>query len=71
MADSKTNLALLERKIKDSGYKKEFIAGQCGITYQAFRNRLKGAVEFRTNEVRAIKRVLSLTDLETTKIFYS
>lgn len=66
-----TNVILLREKINNSGFKLTFIAKKCGITYQALLSRLKNKVEFRVDEVRVLKDLLSLTDEEVAKIFYS
>lgn len=65
-----TDTNMLREAINMSGYKITFIAEKCGITYQAFLNRLKGEVEFRVNEVRVLKSLLNLSDEDTAKIFY-
>lgn len=66
-----TNTNMLREKISASGYKIAFIAEKCGITYQAFLNRMKGEVEFRVDEVRVLKTLLNLSDEEVAIIFYS
>lgn len=65
-----TDTDLLRLKIDESGYKMRFIAEKCGITYQAFLNRLNNKVEFRADEVRVLIVLLDLTDDEVAKIFY-
>lgn len=66
-----TNTNMLREKISLSGYKITYIAEKCGITYQAFNNRMNGEVEFRVDEVRALKELLNLEDEEVNIIFYS
>lgn len=66
-----TNTDMLKEKINLSGYKIGFIAEKCGITYQAFLNRMKGEIEFRIDEARALKEILNLTEEETNDIFFA
>lgn len=65
-----TDVILLRQKMNNSGFKLTFIAKKCGITYQALLSRMKNEVEFRVDEVRVLKDLLSLTDDEVAKIFY-
>lgn len=67
MTDTKT----LCGKIKDSGFKRSFIAEKCGITYQSLLNRLNGSVEFRIDEVRVLQVLLNLTEQEVIDIFFA
>lgn len=66
-----TNIDLLKEKISLSGYKIGFIAEKCGITYQAFLHRMKGEIEFRVDEARALKELLNLSEEETNSIFFA
>ena len=66
-----TNVELLREKINASGLKITFIAEKCGITYQAFLNRLKGNVEFRMDETRTLTELLGLSEAEVMEIFFT
>lgn len=66
-----TNTNMLREKISGSGYKIRFIAEKCGITYQAFLNRMNGSIEFRMDEVRELQSLLNLTPEEVHAIFFA
>lgn len=69
--DKMTDIELLRKKIKESGYKISFIAQRCGITYQAFLNRMNGEIEFRADEMRHLRELLGLSMEESDLIFFA
>ena len=47
-----TNVDLLKQRIRDSGYKKSYIAERMGITIQSLNNKLEGRTAFTLPEVQ-------------------
>lgn len=66
-----TNTKLLRECIDASGYKIRFIAEKCGITYQAFLNRMNGDIEFRVDEMRTLRDLLKLSMEDADAIFFA
>jgi len=66
-----TNTKMLREYINASGYKLGYIAKRCGITYQAFCNRMNGSVEFRADEMRTLRGLLRLSTEESDAIFFA
>ncbi len=66
------NTALLNKKIEESGLKKEYIANQIGITRAGFYKKATNGSEFTTGEVAALCKLLSITKLtEKESIFFA
>ena len=61
----------LEKKIKESGLKKVYLAEKCGCTRQYFGMKLRNAADFRVEDVKVLSRELKLTGKEILKIFFS
>lgn len=66
-----TNTALLAEKIRQSGYKLQYVAEQCGLTYQGLLPKLKGERDFKQTEITALRDLLKLTDAESNAIFFA
>lgn len=66
-----TNTELLREKIKQSGYKLQFIAKKVGITYQSLSNKINNKSEFRANEIQALYDLLGLSEAERVAIFFA
>ena len=66
-----TNTEALKRAISLSGYKLTFVAEQCGITYQAFLNKLNNDTEFKASEIQTLKTLLKLSNKERDRIFFA
>lgn len=67
-----TNVALLEKKIKDSGKKRCHLALALGLSRQGFRNLCTGKSQFRTEQVNIMCKELNITDLkEKEAIFFA
>ena len=64
------DVVALRQKIDESGYKLQYIAKQCGLTYQGFLPKLNGEREFTVSESWTIKELLQLTDEEWKTIFF-
>lgn len=65
------NEQLLREKISESGYKMQFIAEKCGLTYQGLLNKLTGLRPFKTTEAGALKDLLKLSNDEFNHIFFA
>ena len=67
-----TDTALLEKKIKDSGLKRGFIADKLGISYDWLKKKIAGEVQFKAIEIQILCSVLNITDLkEKDRIFFA
>lgn len=65
------DVVALREAIDRSGYKLQYIAEQCGLTYQGFLPKLKGEREFTVRESWILKELLHLSDDEWKAIFFS
>ena len=65
------NAQLLEEKIQQSGYKKNFLCEQLGITRQGFNKKVNGKAAFRAAEVYVLCDFLHITEEEKKTIFLS
>lgn len=61
---------LLNKSIKDSGYRKAFIAEKLDLSLQGFLNKCHGDSEFKVSEMLELINLLALDDAEAKKIFY-
>lgn len=67
-----TNVQLLKEKIKESGLKKAYIAGQIGIAPNTLTALLKNKAEFKASQIRTICEVLNIQDpAEIKAIFFA
>lgn len=66
-----TDLKMLNDLVYGSGYKIQFIAERCGLTYQGFLNKLKGESEFKTTEAGKLRDILMLDDATFQAVFFS
>lgn len=67
-----TNIELLERKISDSGKKKEYLAKKCGLSRAGFRNCITGKAFFNTKQIKILCDELNITALkEREAIFFT
>ena len=66
-----TNTTLLRQKIDKSGYKLQFLAEKCGLTYFGFMKKVNNETEFKASEVMILKELLHLTDDEVMEIFFT
>lgn len=65
-----TNTEMLEQKIKDSGYRIEYVAEKCGLSSQGLLKKRNNETEFKASEILILKTLLNLTDEETNEIFF-
>lgn len=67
-----TNTALLEKKIKESGKKKTYLAEKIGLSYAGFRNCVTNKAEFKVSHVDILCDELGITSLkEKETIFFA
>ena len=65
------NMALLESKIDESGYKKEFIAKQLGLSRQGLYLKIKNPNLWKVTEMTTLVKLLSLNKTDSKQIFDS
>ena len=65
-----TNTEKLEQKIKDSGYRIEYVAEKCGLSAQGLLKKRNNETEFKASEILVLKTLLNLSDEETNEIFF-
>ena len=66
-----TDTERLNKKIKDSGIKKNWISEKCGMSYNSFLNKLNNKTDFTAPEISTLKDVLGLSPQEVNDIFFS
>ena len=67
MTDSKK----LEKIIKDSGYKKGFIAEQVGLSRAGLCNCINNRAEFKASQINALCELLSIDTGQRNAIFFA
>lgn len=60
----------LDERIKQSGYKRTYIAEQIGISYQSLCNKLHGRTDFTVKQSAALKKLLGMSETEYISIFF-
>lgn len=66
-----TNTNLLRKKITSSGYRIQFVAQKCGLTYQGFMNKVNNLSAFTAPEIKALRELLKLSPEEVEAIFFA
>ena len=67
-----TNSKLLEKKIKESGKKKCYLAKRCNLSRAGFRNCETNKAEFKTSHIEILCDELGITSLrEKNTIFFA
>lgn len=64
-----TDTELLRKKIDEAGYKLQYIAMQCGLTYQGFINKVNNKSEFTAKEIGVIRTLIKLSPEDVERIF--
>ena len=62
---------MLNAKIEDSGYRKPFLAKQLDISRQAFYMKLAGKIEFNSNQIQKLCKILNISPKEMKAIFFA
>lgn len=65
------NTQYLEEKIKNSGYKKQFLAAEVGCSAQYLTMKINNKAEFKVDEVQTLSKVLKLSTAERNTIFFA
>lgn len=66
------NVELLEKKIKDSGKKKSYLAEKTGLSRAGFRNCVTNKAEFKSSQIDILCKELGVTSLkEKEAIFFA
>ena len=65
------NTKMLRDKINDAGYKLQFVAEKCGLTYFGFMKKVNNETGFKASEIMILKVLLNLTDKEVNQIFFA
>lgn len=63
------NETLLNQKVKESGYKYNFISRQLGITEFGLIKKRNGKIPFKVDEINKLTELLHLTASERDDIF--
>lgn len=66
-----TDVELLNAKIESSGLKRNYLAGQLGITPQGFYLKCSGRNEFIASEIQKLCKLLNITQKEMKAIFFA
>lgn len=67
-----TDTELLEKYIKDSGYKKGKLASSLGISLTAFAKKVKGQREFKASEIQILCSMLGIVDaVDKERVFFA
>lgn len=65
------DMAILNRKIKDSGITITAIADKLSMSRETFYNRMAGKSEFKASEIACLTDLLRLTRKEQDTIFFN
>lgn len=65
----KPNKELLAEKIRASGYRKEHIAKQLGMSLNSLNNKISGRTPFMVDEAYGLKKILNI-DSEDIELFF-
>lgn len=66
-----TNTNLLEQVIANSGYKKQFLASEIGLSYQGFLNKIQNKQDFRAKEIMILCELLHISNEQKEAIFFA
>ena len=66
-----TNTLLLEDRIKQSGYKKSFIASKVGISAYALSLKVNNKKEFKASEINGLCEILGINTKDRMAIFFA
>lgn len=66
-----TDTEKLRCRITTCGYKLQFLAEKCGLTYFGFMKKVNNETEFKASEIKKLKELLDLTNEEANAIFFA
>ena len=65
------NTEMLNARINNSGFKKEYISDQLGISPTSLRNKMKNRTKFNASEIEKLIRMLSIDASEVYSMFFT
>ena len=65
-----TDTIRLNKAIKNSGYMKQYLAEQLGISRSYFLSKVKGDVDFKASEIVKLSELLNLSKTDRDLIFF-
>ncbi len=65
------NTEKLKAKMKDSGYKFEWVASQLNIHRASLQNKIEGRTEFKASEIQKLGELLNMTAQQRDSIFFA
>lgn len=66
-----TNRDLLNERINASGFKRQYIAEQLGITRESLGNKIAGRSEFVASEIKTLCQLLKINNADMKRIFFA
>ena len=66
-----TNRELLNERIDASGFKRQYIAEQLGITRESLGNKISGRSEFVASEIKTLCKLLRINNADMKRIFFA
>ena len=66
-----TNRELLNERIDASGFKRQYIAEQLGITRESLGNKIAGRSEFVASEIKTLCQLLKINNADMKRIFFA
>lgn len=66
-----TDTTKLRQRIKDAGYRLNYVAKMLGISQYTLQKKLDNDSEFKISEVDALAKLLSLTPVEKNALFFA
>lgn len=64
------NTNRLQKRIREKGYKKDYVAIKVGISRASLLNKISGRTEFTLREARRLAVLLGVEDNELYEFFY-
>jgi DNA-binding Xre family transcriptional regulator len=69
--EAMTNTSLLEKYIKDSGYKRGYLAEALGLSRQQFSRKCHNKSEFKASEIEKLCSLLNIDTEDRMAIFFA
>ena len=66
-----TNREMLNERIDASGFKRQYIAEQLGITRESLGNKIAGRSEFVASEIKTLCKLLRINNADMKRIFFA
>lgn len=64
------NTIRLQNRIKEKGYKKDYVAIKIGVSRASLLNKISGRTEFTLKEARKLALLLGVEDMDLYDFFY-